>query len=115
RHQSLGRRIAAGCSVHTGTDRCITAEVISIPLFSSIGPVEGGREPLVRRQEDTPLECFTPVVVLNVVPTIDESEGHGRPCINRIGEPYAGWCEGLAQTEHEGTRNIVVVPSIDLF
>src|SRR6185369_12328980 len=23
--------------------------------------------------------------------------------------------EGLAQTEHEGTRNIVVVPSIDLF
>src|SRR5262245_7500702 len=40
-HESLGRRIATNCTVHTAAGSCITEDCIAIRLFSSVGPVEG--------------------------------------------------------------------------
>ncbi len=78
-HRSLGRRIAPRCPAHTDTGGGIPEDRIAIRLLGSVGPVHGESEHLVRRQVHFLLERFAPVIVLNVVPPIDEPDGCGPP------------------------------------
>ncbi len=78
-HRSLGGRIASGCSAQTGTGGGITKGGIPVRLLRSVRAVDGESEHLVRRQVNFILERLASVIVLNIVPPIDEADCRGRP------------------------------------
>ena len=67
----------------------------------------------MRREGQEVLDRFALVVVLDIVPTVDESDYRGHHWIEGIGEPDAGRREGLAQTEHEGAGKVRVLETVD--